>query len=537
MSIFSKVPIPKVRRNRFNLSYSYKTTMDMGIAYPVNCQRMVPGDKFKIGHEAIVQLNPLNAPPMTEMNMYFMDFFVPDRVAYKDLGENFFSDFISNHFDDDGDTPVLPRVKSTVDNTVGSLWDYFGFQTGVMPEGTSRPIDILYRVYNLIWNEYFRDEHTMEEVDLTHDGLLHVCWGRDYLTSALQYAQDGDPMAIPFSGTSSAVFEDAYLGVDNETYIPLSIPQREGAASNPYETVKNVRIGSPNNSSMEKTNLIVQAYDGNYIANIGSENYISNAGVPQKNTVDLSNGVTADVNDLRLMWQVQRWQERNNRCGSRYTEFLRAQYGVSPRDERLQRPEFIGGCKMPVITSQVLQTAGDTADSSGNTTPIGTKYGQGMVVDSGYSGSYFAQEFGVLMTICFIRPKSSYQSGIERQWTPQTYLDYFNPLFVGLGEQEIRNEEVYVQTSESDNLKVWGYQGRYNELRHNNSKVTGKMRDTFSYWHLARQFDSLPNLNAEFLTCNPSKRIFQAPSEVGFICNIGHRIDALRPMPYLAMPN
>lgn len=230
---------------------------------------------------------------------------------------------------------------------------------------------------------------------------------------------------------------------------------------------------------------------------------------------------------------------------------MRAHYGTSPRDERLQRPEFIGGCKSPIIVSNVLQQSNADNSSVSQKTLIGTKYGQGMTADVNNLGSYYASEFGVMMVVAFLRPKTSYMQGINRQWLKNDTFDFFNPLFSSLGEQEIRNEEIFAKSGDSDpltdktsNRSIWGYQARYNEMRYNPNLITGKMRPnaqtgepSFDYWHLGRYFDSLPNLNDKFIECNPDKRIFQATDEVGFICHIGNRIKALRPLPYMAIPH
>lgn len=507
MSIFSKVGGAHPRRNKFNLSFDIKTTADMGILYPVGTpQMMVPGDRFRIGHEVVAQMQPLVAPCMADISIYFYDFFVPFRILWENWEK-----FITRGVTGD-ETPSLPYYFSDKNDTTktarGTLWERFGFPENVHSSKV-KVLDFAWRAYNLIWNEYFRDENHMVELPLVPQtetvalddsvSVLNyvpqrVCWGRDYFTSALPFQQRGTPVAIPVvSSGITTDFQDLSAGDVGFGFRDIPNTSLQGILDESSSLAKN--------------------------GDFESHFHIN----------DIS---SADVADLRFMFQVQKFMERSARAGVRYTEFLRANFGVSPHDDRLQRPEYIGGTHTPILIKQVLQTS----QSDGQATPTGTKYGQGMTADSSYAGTYYATEYGVMMTLMCIRPKTSYQNGVNRQWIKDTSWDFFNPLFQNLSEQEIYNEEIFAQNDLVANKKVWGFTGRYNELRHNQSLVTGGMRDTFDYWHLGRKFASLPNLNASFLLCNPSKRIFAVQNEEGFILHIGQKIDALRPLVYMAEP-
>ena len=223
--------------------------------------------------------------------------------------------------------------------------------------------------------------------------------------------------------------------------------------------------------------------------------------------------------------------ERNARAGARYVEFLNSHFGVSPRDDRLQRPEYIGGSKSPIIISEVLQTS-----STDVTTPQGNMAGHAMGLSSSFCGKYSATEYGLIIGIMSVMPKPSYQQGIDRQWLRRTTYDFFFPEFVNLSEQAVLNAEIYASAVEEDNLDIFGYQGRYNEMRVKSNMVCSQMRDTFDYWHLGRKFDSLPVLNDEFIECIPSKRIFAAESEPGLIVSFGNVIKAFRPLPLMPEP-
>lgn len=542
MGIFNKVYGNKPRRNAFNLSFSVKTTMEMGKLYPICIQEMVPGDTFKLGNEVVINLQPMNAPAYINLNWYCYAFFVPYRVLWDKWEE-----FITKG--QDGDTtielPKFERKQYITDSAFryNTLWDYFGFPTGVVPSGMSAPVDFPWRAYNLIWNEYFRDENLQNPVgtdpaDTTvafNTDVLNVNWGKDYFTGALPFAQRGTASALPITTdvsnlVSTGSFESQLSAIDGSYIYELSglkgnnetgavIIGDEDTPANFFDVARPLRV------------------DGS----------VTSKTLPNQTVTSTS----ADVEDLRMMFAIQRWQEINARGGVRYTEFLRAQYGTSPRDERLQRPEFIGGCKSPIIVQNVLQQSNAENNSAQQKTLVGTKYGQGMTADVNNLGNYYASEFGVMMIVGFLRPKTSYMQGINRQWLKNNTFDFFNPLFTSLGEQEVLNEEIYAVSGDSDPLKdknsnrsIWGYEARYNEMRYNADLVTGKMRPnkqtgeaSFDYWHLGRYFNQLPNLNGEFLKCNPDKRIFQATDEVGFICHIGNRIKALRPLPYMAVPH
>lgn len=551
MGIFNKVYGNKPRRNAFNLSYSVKTTMDMGKLYPICIQEMVPGDTFRLGNEVVINLQPMNSPAYINLNWYAYAFFVPYRVLWDE-----FETFITKGQSGD-ETIALPKfeIKDNITDDAfkyNTLWDYFGFPVGVKPSGFSAPVDFPWRAYNMIWNEYFRDENLQDEIGVSptdenfNFGLKNVNWSKDYFTAALPFAQRGTASALPVTtdlsgivsygspanmGTQIAVRDtlDGLIPAYAKTY---TVP---GVSQGTFDVTALV---DNNGNSFEGSELVKELHLVNQI---------------KSKVVDGSSvtSTTADVEDLRLMFAIQRWQEINARGGVRYTEFLRAQYGTSPRDDRLQRPEFIGGCKSPIIVSNVLQQSNADNTSASQKTLVGTKYGQGMTADVNNLGSYYASEFGVLMVVAFLRPKTSYMQGINRQWLKNDTFDFFNPCFSALGEQEVLNEEIFAKDGDSDpltdkasNRSIWGYEPRYQEMRYNPSLITGKMRPnaqtgepSFDYWHLGRYFDTLPNLNENFIKCEPDKRIFQATDEVGFICHIGNRIKALRPLPYMATPH
>ena len=275
--------------------------------------------------------------------------------------------------------------------------------------------------------------------------------GKDYFTSSLPWQQRGTAPALPISGTTSAVWPNSSFAIS---------------------------AGITPNIRFDKT------YFPNKMVTTDSNSDVTAKSFFNGNVVDLSTASTFDISDLRLAFQIQKWMERNARAGVRYTEFLRAHFGVSPRDERLQRPEYIGGSKAPCIISEVLQTSSTDA-----TTPQGNLAGHGITVSDAYCGKYHAQEFGLVIGIMSIMPRSAYSQGIDKQWLRKTKYDFYFPEFANLSEQAILNAEICATGTASHNQDIFGYQGRYDEMRTKNSQIVSGMRTTFDYWHLGRQFN------------------------------------------------
>lgn len=466
----------------------------MGQLIPVMCDELVPGDYFKVGNQALVRFQPLVAPVLHEINMYSHYFFVPYRLLWDDW-EQFITGGVS------GDYTVAPPTWEPTNTTIGSLWDYMGLPIGIDPDG-AYPLDFMRRAYNLVFNEYYRDGNLQTEVLLTNETILNRNWSKDYFTSALLTQQRGTAPALPISGTTSAEWETSQFVNDD----PGGVNQ--GFSTGSSTIYKNFR--SP---------------DANVRAN--ALNFYNS------NTVDLSVASTFDIADLRLAFQVQKWMELNNRAGARYTEFLQSHFGISPRDERLQRPEYIGGSKTPIIISEVLQTSSTDA-----TTPQGNMSGHGITVSDAYCGKYKATEFGLIIGIMSVMPVPAYSQGINKQWLRRTKYDFYFPEFANLSEQGIENAEICATAVPAHNTGLFGYQGRYDEMRIKHNMVCGQLRSTYDYWHLGRQFDtaSPPTLNSSFIQCVPRKDIFAVPAEPGLIVSYGNIIKAYRPLPLSAEP-
>jgi len=508
--VFQRTGQVNPRRSMFDLSYSKLLTGDLGKLYPVLCDEVVPGDYWQIGNEVVLRFNPLLAPILHRIDCVTHYFFVPYRI----LDENW-EDFITGGADGDN-AYELPRFNSDLKELFlkGTLWDYFGFPLGNGVDAHEQfgvlPIIYPWYAYARIWNEYYRDQNLQDEVPVFgHPAKRN--WEKDYFTSALPFQQRGTSPAIPLSGSAYADFDFS----------------SEGHTSFIVNT-DNLEL----NSDIQLTAGGTALFGANHGTSLSAWNTKAE-NVLNQNTIDLSTVPTFDVNDLRLAFQIQKWMERNARAGVRYTEFLQAHFGVYPRDERLQRPEYIGGTKNPVIVSEVLQTSSTDA-----TSPQGNMAGHGINVQQGYVGKYHVKEYGLIMGLMSVMPKPAYMQGINRQWLRETRYDFYFPEFANLSEQAIMTAEIYnvSGTSEQTARSVFGFQGRYDEMRVKQNLITGDFRDTFNYWHLGREFSKVPLLNSSFIECVPTKRYLAVQNEPAFLCNFGNVIKAFRPLPVIAEP-
>jgi hypothetical protein len=248
------------------------------------------------------------------------------------------------------------------------------------------------------------------------------------------------------------------------------------------------------------------------------------------NVVDMAAG-TFSIADLRLTLRIQEWMERNARCGARYTEWLLAHYDVFNGDARLQRSTYIGGSRQPMIINEVLQTSEPTAD------PLGTMGGHGLSANRTFIADYYCKDYGWIIGLMSIMPRTAYQQGIDKQFLRETKFDYYHPEFANISEQAVMTGELYLDDTGNDNNVILGYQAAYDEYKTKRSIIVGDMRSDFDHWHISRQFASAPTLTTDFLECKPRKDNFAVPGEHGYMFNIGNKVKCIRPMPAMAIPS
>lgn len=556
-NIFNSIRLKRPKRNVFNLSYENKLTMNMGELVPIMCMPIVPGDKFRVNTEALVRLAPLVAPMMHRVNVYTHYFFVPNRLVW-----NEWEDFITKGIDGE-DAPVLPYFpigQSWVNTSSeanmrmyfgdSTLWDYLGLPTlngvgnksypgivnGVhIPDGF-RVSALPFRAYQLIYNEYYRDQNLTDPVDFglgsgaitdaTVNSLLTLrrrAWEKDYFTSALPWLQRGPDVTVPINGGQTGL--DVYY-------------QSPGANKGQVwrdQLGRNWDIGA----TYDPTLIAYpgqQPNQGQYVATksggTANDNRAPELDPNGTFKVDV-NEMGVSIQDLRTSNALQRWFERNARGGSRYIEQILAHFGVRSSDARLQRPQFLGGGKMPIAVSEVLQTSSTDA-----TSPQANMAGHGISAGVNNGFRHYFEEHGYVIGLMSIMPRTGYQQGVPRDFTKFDNMDFYFPEFAHLSEQEIKNQELYVSDDPTYNEGTFGYTPRYAEYKYHESEAHGDFRGNMSFWHLNRIFSEKPNLNTTFVECNPSNRVFATSQtqDDKFWVQIYQDVKALRLMPKYGTP-
>lgn len=519
--------------NKFDLSYEDKLTCKMGDLVPIMCQEVVPGDRFRCRDSVLVKLAPMLAPIMHNVDIFTHYFYVPNRLLWSNWDK-----FITGG-EDGTDSSVHPYVTSPAGGfSEGSLADYLGLPLGtyVDSEGvTQRQIAVdktinvsalPFRAVALIYNEWYRNQNVTDKVGFsaadgadvtTNTSMLKRNWEKDYFTSCLESTQRGPVASLPL-GTEAPV---SVYG-NGKT---LGMMWNNGSA------LQNVGTGAAGGTLgvFSNTNVNVGTTLGNPMTAVGQMVGVTNnptySGLVGK--TDLRNATAANVNDLRLAFQVQRFMEKQMRGGARLVETILTHFGVRVSDSRIQRPLYLGGGRSPLLVSEVLQTS-----STDNTSPQGNPVGRGIGSQIANSFKGFFEEHGFVVGFLSIMPRTGYHQGVERKWTRQTKYDYYWPVLSHLGEQAVKNKEIYVQGTSADE-GTFGFQPIYEDYRRNFSKVHGAFRTSLMYWTMNRQFTELPTLSDSFVQATPTKRIFAVADQSVDDCyvDIWHSFKALRRIP------
>lgn len=507
MSIFNQIQKPRVKSNVFDLSHDHKLSLNTGNLVPIHVAEVLPGDHWRHSCSTMLRMAPLISPVMHNVDVTTHFFFVPNRLVWDG-----WQDFITGNVQP---PPAVPYITD-FNNTAGSFYDYMGIPLGQIDAKINA---LPFAAYNLIFNEYYRDQNLVAELPGTKllDGLnpdvytlLRRAWEHDYFTSALPFAQKGDPVRLPLTGNAPVVFDP-----DASNFTVMQ--QLDGGAI----ASGDVRVSS---SGPGAGRGFLEAAGG------------SDIGYDPNGTLeaDLSSVTSATINELRIAVRLQEWLEKNARAGTRYIESILAHFGVRSSDARLQRPEFLGGSKAPMVISEVLQTA------QTDETPQGNMAGHGISVGQGNQFSYHAEEHGYIIGIMSVRPKTAYQQGIPAHYDKFDQMDYAFPEFAHLGEQPIKNQELYYNSVDGEpvNQATFGYKPIYSEYKFKNSQVSGKFRTDLNFWHWGRIFPSRPGLNETFIQCNPDKRIFavEDPSVEELYAHVYHSIKVNRKLPYFGTP-
>lgn len=517
---FSQAPTADIPRSSFNRSHGYKTTFDAGYLIPVYVDEALPGDTLTLNPTLFARLNTPIYPIMDNMFLDVHFFSVPIRQLWSN-----FRKFCGEQVDPGDSTDYTIPVSNAPASTGyanQTLQDYLGLPTKVPDYEHSA---LFTRAYNHIYNEWYRDQNLVDSAvvdtgngpDTVTDYVLRKRGKRhDYFTSCLPWLQKGDAVSIPL-GTTAPV--EALATPLAPTFYHGNTTTSAGALTVPNADY-NVSTGAINSTGS------------------GQQLYWQDPNLQ----ADLSTATAATINQLRQAFQIQKLLERDARSGTRYSEIVKAHFGVNFLDVTY-RPEFLGGNSTPITIQTVPQT------SESNTTPQGTLsgFGLGSMTGGGFTKSF--TEHCIVMGIASVRADLTYQQGLDRMFSRSTRYDFYWPALAHIGEQSVLMKELYCQdpatdtgsTGTKDNERVFGYQERWAEYRYKNSKITGKMRSndaaSLDAWHLSQEFTSLPGLNQTFIEeTPPMDRVVAVTTEPDFTMDCYFNLQCARPMPLYSVP-
>lgn len=476
--VFSQVPKTPIARSRFDRSHGYKTTFDSGYLVPIFIDEVLPGDTVAMQLSAFLRLATPLHPFMDNLYFDVQCFFVPNRLVWDNWQK-----FCGEQKNPGDSTDFLvPQIESPAITGFAnsSLSDYFGIPTNVPGLKVN---SLFHRAYNLIWNEWYRDENLQNSVVVDLDDgpdnasdyvLLKRGKRHDYFTSCLPWPQKGPAVNMPL-GVSAPIKLDNFSGSalpDNKFAVAGGTSDGNGGIyySSTYGSGATI-IPSPSNNNLY---------------------------------ADLTSATSATINQFREAITLQQFAEKNARGGTRYTEILRSHFGVVSPDARLQRPEFLGGFSIPFMVKPIPQTSSTDVESpQGNL----ASFAIAQSIKNGFVKSFV--EHGMIICLGSVRANLSYQQGLNRKFSRRTKYDFYWPTFANLGEQAVLNKEIYAVGSANlaQDEAVFGYQERYAEYRYFPSQITGQFRSNFDQsldtWHLAQDFSSLPVLSSAFIQDNP----------------------------------
>lgn len=560
LSIFEHVIATKPKRSTFNLSHMNSLTMEMGKLVPIMCEEVVPGDTWKIKTDLFIRFAPLYAPVMHRINATIHWYYVPMRLVWEDYRDFITGGPLGNL------KPAFPvieladgRVGSDYYDSLGlmapgSLADYLNYPTTESHTlaGGMHVNALPLRAYQLIYNEYYRDENLIEEIPISLESgtiafgsdewrrLLTIrrrAWRKDYFTSALPWTQRGGQQSVPIFGNGEVADSQ------HPTFVGTQGPDMPNPGQFQASYIR--YPGASRQPMVEGDHMYGQGSDIYPVGTESGQGEGTLVAVDNARNLDLS-GVDVNltggkflINDLRRANRIQQWLERQARVGSRYKESEEGHFGVISDDARIQRPEFLGGGVQPVQVSDVLQTS-ETTETSPQASPAGIAFASGS--KNGFKRSF--KERGYIIGILSVCPVPAYSEGVPRAYRKFDKFDFYWPEFASLGEQPIYNFELALRGN--DHLGTFGYAPRYAEYKHIPDRVHSQFKTSLKFWNLARHFTEQPTLSGEFVTINAQtqdlNRIFNVEAEGTeeldhLWVQVHNAVMARRPMPYLPDPS
>uniref|UniRef100_A0AAU8B8N5 Major capsid protein n=1 Tax=Dulem virus 148 TaxID=3145625 RepID=A0AAU8B8N5_9VIRU len=534
-------------RSTFDRSSSVKTSFNAGDIVPFYLEEVLPGDTLNVKSSKVVRMQTLLTPIMDNVYLDTYYFFVPNRLVWKHWkefnGENTESAWIPET------TYEVPQITAPDDTgwSTGTIADYFGIPTGVAGLSVNA---LPFRAYALIMNEWFRDQNLCDPLvvpdddatvagvntgtfvsDVAKGGKPYIAAKyHDYFTSALPSPQKGPDVTIPVATPDPmpVIPRADRIGSELIGTVPYTAKFVNGSASGSGEGSIDIgfSVGGTQASSF-RVGTGSQFQGRPIIDNLWA--------MPGTGTA-----TAVTINQLRLAFQIQKLYERDARGGSRYIEILKSHFGVTSPDARLQRPEYLGGNRVPININQVIQQSGTGAGSS---TPQGTVVGMSQTTDSHSDFIKSFTEHGFVIGVMVARYDHTYQQGLERLWSRKDRFDYYWPVFANIGEQAIKNKEIYAQGTAEDD-EVFGYQEAWADYRYKPNRVTGEMRSSYAQsldvWHLADDYATRPSLSDSWIREDKSNidRVLAVSSSVSnqFFADIFVQNRATRPMPVYSIP-
>lgn len=532
-------------RSTFDRSHSLKTSFNAGDVIPFYVDEVLPGDTFSVKTSKVVRMPSLITPIMDNIYLDTYFFFIPNRLTWEHWrelnGENTQSAWVPTT------TYEVPQITSPSDGgwSVGTIADYMGIPTGVPGLSVNA---LPFRAYALVMNEWFRDENLTDPLlvpiddavvagvntgnyvtDVAKGGMpFKAAKYHDYFTSCLPSPQKGPDVTIPVASTGP------YPVMTSLDRVPW-----EGSTTPPLTFAGSVS-GSPIDPSGNNGRALSLDPSGYLTAmpesSFSATNTIS--AYPNNLWAMTGDATVATINQLRMAFQIQKMYERDARGGTRYIEILKSHFGVTSPDARLQRPEYLGGNRIPITINQIVQNS-QTTDQS----PQGNPVGLSLTSDSHHDFKKSFVEHGFILGLMVARYDHTYQQGLERFWSRKDRFDYYWPVFANIGEQAVKNKEIFAQGTEVDD-EVFGYQEAWADYRYKPNHVTGEMRSQYAQsldvWHLADDYAQLPALSDSWIREDKANidRVIAVTSAVShqFFADIYLECRSTRPMPVYSIP-